>query len=1146
MKLKEFSSIYLLTLLITFVFAVSQAFAYDPNVAETFYVDAVNGNDANLGTSPAQAWKTIDRGDYTGVIEAGDTVIVKSGTYNITFAAYDNKQFKLTVPGITYIADTSGGPVIVNKGSDSGSGFLIDSTSDIVIDGFWLKGADFPLHIRGCSNIEIRNCRISDGNTSMWNPAAYIFNSNGIYFHNNIVEAGTRSGQGILAHYGSGSPDRYYNNIIIGSYLWGFCAHSKGNTVEFKNNIITGAQKDGVHALYNNGFFDCETNLFHNVANLYGGHARKGLGDIVADPMFVNPAAGNYTLQASSPAIDNGTYVGLAFKGRNPDIGAYEYYDPNLAKTYYVKPDGNDAANGLTPETAWASIHNGDLLNILQPGDTVLVLPGTYNLYDSNPGSIYGYGAIFENCSGTTTAPITYKAVGLVEINYAGADEADFAFKVSGLENVVFDGFRFIGGWGCFNTYDTLNLEIKNCRMVGRGAGVWNWRAVGAKVHHNIIGAFYCIQDLPIWLGHDNEYNNNTLFDPSFSKNGYGVLVMNNWYYEVGGNITVKNNIFVRLAYGVYTNDNPDKILRSNNTYDDCEYALYLMDAPTPGGQSTLVYSGAPNGPQENTDPPLIGNDYELLWNSPMIDSGVNVGYQFYGVAPDRGAKEFRGTRTPRTFYVKPNGNDNADGLSIDTAWATIDNGDKKGFLNPGDTIVITEGTYPVEVSGWWNGAINLTKWGSPNIPITYVANGLVNINVVETDPNSVNAVFYIKGGYNVIDGVRTSGAWGSFVAEWPSEGVEIRNTRCSPAYSAIYANNANGIKFHHNIINSGTQAIQSACYWAGGSNSFDNNTIAWAPFGMDIWSAAGTGVTVSVRNNIFVGHYGYALKIQDLAPDNITLSNNTYNWCPVAQIINGFTYNDPSGPQENTINAMIGSDYNLLFGSPCIDTGIDIGYPFSGTAPDRGAREYEGSYPVPTAHVGDVKKLPLLNPVDLTKAVVTASTGQLLDNVIYVEDENRSSGIRVKNHILQANVGIGERISIKGELVSESTGEKMILATQINSIETGEPLAPLSMPGKSVGGFGLDTVGLLVTVWGNVKYVEPELQTYFTIDDGSGKSDGTNPGLPIWLWDTFDYIAAPTQGYVAVTGIVSLHDFGQGPVPVVIPRTSEDVQIIF
>ncbi|MBD3386320.1 T9SS type A sorting domain-containing protein [candidate division KSB1 bacterium] len=49
---------------------------------------------------------------------------------------------------------------------------------------------------------------------------------------------------------------------------------------------------------------------------------------ILENPLFINAENTNFELQASSPAIDAGTDVGLEYNGSAPDLGAFEYGDP--------------------------------------------------------------------------------------------------------------------------------------------------------------------------------------------------------------------------------------------------------------------------------------------------------------------------------------------------------------------------------------------------------------------------------------------------------------------------------------------------------------------------------------------------------------------------------------------------------------------------------------------------------------------------------------------------------------------------------------------------------------------------------------------------------------------------------------------------
>ncbi|MBO7392711.1 MAG: hypothetical protein J6U98_00755, partial [Abditibacteriota bacterium] len=56
----------------------------------------------------------------------------------------------------------------------------------------------------------------------------------------------------------------------------------------------------------------------------------------------------------------------------------------SFAATYYVSPTGKDTNNGLTPQTAFASINAADSKGLLVPGDRVEVMSGTYNLKEAN------------------------------------------------------------------------------------------------------------------------------------------------------------------------------------------------------------------------------------------------------------------------------------------------------------------------------------------------------------------------------------------------------------------------------------------------------------------------------------------------------------------------------------------------------------------------------------------------------------------------------------------------------------------------------------------------------------------------------------------------------------------------------------------
>ncbi len=92
-----------------------------------------------------------------------------------------------------------------------------------------------------------------------------------------------------------------YNNTLIGSAGGGGSAPG----VQITNDIVTGSLGVGTGAT--------------QTTDLVGGSV---------NPMFVQPDAGNYQLQAGSPAIDKGTILAPytnGYVGAAPDLGAFEF-----------------------------------------------------------------------------------------------------------------------------------------------------------------------------------------------------------------------------------------------------------------------------------------------------------------------------------------------------------------------------------------------------------------------------------------------------------------------------------------------------------------------------------------------------------------------------------------------------------------------------------------------------------------------------------------------------------------------------------------------------------------------------------------------------------------------------------------------------
>ncbi|MEA2043298.1 MAG: T9SS type A sorting domain-containing protein [Bacteroidota bacterium] len=140
-----------------------------------------------------------------------------------------------------------------------------------------------------------------------------------------------------------------------------------GNTMFFENCTITeneAATGDGGGVYIVNGVIDFVNCIVYNNSAAYGGvqgdniyvspdgstatinycnvimpeYGSSGSNNINEDPLFVNAANGDFHLQETSPCIDAGTDIGLPFIGDAPDMGCFEFEEPNsINKVFFTE-----------------------------------------------------------------------------------------------------------------------------------------------------------------------------------------------------------------------------------------------------------------------------------------------------------------------------------------------------------------------------------------------------------------------------------------------------------------------------------------------------------------------------------------------------------------------------------------------------------------------------------------------------------------------------------------------------------------------------------------------------------------------------------------------------------------------------------------
>lgn len=205
-------------------------------------------------------------------------------------------------------------------------------------------------------------------------------------------------------------------------------------------------------------------NAVHNMIGFIGEQRNLFTGNIMLadypeldlDAEFADPVHHDYRLQSTSQ-----------FRGEGPDgtdLGPFAYE----AEVFYVSPDGDDEADGLSVSGAWQSLEHA--LGRLKGGETLYLLEGTY-----------GAPADALTLEGAEDAgPVVVRGRG------AGPVVIEGALTVEGgpgleLNRLNFNGpVRLVGG---------AEVKVENCRFSGNEAGLTVEGVEGVRVEHNLFAS---------------------------------------------------------------------------------------------------------------------------------------------------------------------------------------------------------------------------------------------------------------------------------------------------------------------------------------------------------------------------------------------------------------------------------------------------------------------------------------------------------------------------------------------------------------------------------------------------------------------------------------------------------------------------------
>lgn len=258
----------------------------------------------------------------------GDTVMVYAGTYTDSVALGKNITLLGMGPQSTIIYAST-------------NAITVKSNFSVTISGFTIKS--------------------SGGN------GIYLQNASSSKIKNNYIVGNGKCGISTITEFPSsyGAMSSVVNNVIVSNSTDGvYSANGNGYFVSLANNIITNNGGYGIR-FSNNGGANSYNNVFSNTSGNYA-VATVGTGDISQNPVFVDAANGNYTLQSTSPCKNVGSpgIADLDPDGTRNDMGAFG--GPNAA-AFWPYPYGAPIITTLNATPT--SVQKGATITITATGE---------------------------------------------------------------------------------------------------------------------------------------------------------------------------------------------------------------------------------------------------------------------------------------------------------------------------------------------------------------------------------------------------------------------------------------------------------------------------------------------------------------------------------------------------------------------------------------------------------------------------------------------------------------------------------------------------------------------------------------------------------------------------------------------------------
>ncbi len=286
----------------------------------------------------------------------------------ITFSNCSNfKAIHNEIWEMQHLAHGYGG----GEGLDAKVGCYSGELAYNLIHDIWMLGIYIDSYAPGTNNISVHHNIVTKCNAGIAVASEHGELVENISIYNNLVINTTVSGISVSGA-GENGPKRdikIYSNTLVNcgggameEWNWAtggievhYDTHITGPIIIRNNIVLSNNSQWNILADISNPYITVENNLISEFRGWEG--ETRGTNYIEADPQFVDIKSNRFDLQASSPAIDNGTTLSAPLndiwnvtrpQGLNIDIGAFEYNSTIPEQPLFI-----ESPNEAGPQTVW-------------------------------------------------------------------------------------------------------------------------------------------------------------------------------------------------------------------------------------------------------------------------------------------------------------------------------------------------------------------------------------------------------------------------------------------------------------------------------------------------------------------------------------------------------------------------------------------------------------------------------------------------------------------------------------------------------------------------------------------------------------------------------------------------------------------------